>query len=138
VAVDGEVRAGVDPHRVEQVLLNLLHNARRHAPAAGLVRVTVGAAPGGARVTVDDDGPGVDDALLPRLGERMFRADPSRSARSGGSGLGLSIAARIVALHGGAMRFARSPLGGLRVEFTLPDTPPLAADAREITHPVRT
>ena len=54
----------------------------------------------------------------------MFRADPSRSAKTGGHGLGLSIAVRIVQRHGGAFTFARSPLGGLRASLTLPGAGP--------------
>ncbi len=118
------VAVRADPQRVEQVLMNLLVNARRHGPVGGAVRVTVAREGDVARVTVDDDGPGVADDALARLGERMFRADPSRSAKTGGHGLGLSIAVRIVQRHGGAVTFARSPLGGLRASLTLPRAGP--------------
>lgn len=114
------VAVRADPQRMEQVLMNLLVNARRHCPIGGAVRVTVVREADDARVTVDDDGPGVADDALARLGERMFRADPSRSAKTGGHGLGLSIAVKIVQRHGGAVTFARSPLGGLRASLTLP------------------
>ncbi|WP_303713677.1 ATP-binding protein [Brevundimonas naejangsanensis] len=70
-------------------------------------------------IAVDDDGPGVSAVDLERLGQRFFR--PSGSP-GGGSGLGLSIGVSAVKAHGGAVRFAPSALGGLRVElhgFTL-------------------
>lgn len=117
------VTLDVDPARIEQAVANLVRNAVVHAGAGRTARIAVAAGPhlGGARITVDDDGPGVPDDELDRLGRRLWRADASRSReRGGGSGLGLSIVLAIIANHGGAVRFARSALGGLRVELTLP------------------
>jgi signal transduction histidine kinase len=101
----------------------LVRNAIVHAGTARSARiaVTIGPCLGGARIAVDDDGPGVPDDQLEQLGRRLWRADASRSReRGGGSGLGLSIVIAIVANHGGEVRFARSALGGLRVELILP------------------
>jgi two-component system sensor histidine kinase BaeS len=74
-------------------------------------------------ILVEDSAPGVPPALLPRLFERMFRADPSRSRASGGSGLGLTLAARIVEAHGGTIEARPSPLGGLCIAIQLPLLP---------------
>lgn len=111
-----------DPARIEQAIANLVGNAVIHAGAARRARIAVTAGPhlGGARITVDDDGPGVPADQLDQLGRRLWRADASRSRDRGGSGLGLSIVIAIAATHGGAVRFRRSALGGLGVELTLP------------------
>jgi signal transduction histidine kinase len=116
------VTATVDAMRLEQVLDNLLSNARRHA-GDGAVEVTLAAADRDAVITVDDAGPGVADGELDLLGRRLARLDPSRSRTTGGHGLGLAIVRSIVARHGGTLAFARSPLGGLRVTVTVPRAP---------------
>lgn len=116
----GAARATVDPVRVDQILMNILTNAQRHAPAEGIIDLEVSRARGAVRIVVEDSGKGVPDALLPHLGERMFRADPSRDRRTGGHGLGLSIVRAIVERHRGALRFDRGRLGGLRVTCALP------------------
>ncbi len=117
-------RASADPVRLEQVLVNLVSNARRYAPAPAPIRVTVEAAEGLARITVEDGGPGVAEADLDKLGERLRRLDPSRSRRSGGTGLGLAIVTAIAGKHGGSVRYRRSELGGLAVEVAIPKLPP--------------
>jgi two-component system, OmpR family, sensor histidine kinase BaeS len=62
----------------------------------------------------------VPQADLPRLSERLFRVDGSRSRDNGGSGLGLAIAHAIVAAHGGSLAASASPLGGLRIKLGFP------------------
>ncbi len=74
----------------------------------------------GAHVDVMDSSPGVPDELLPRLFERLFRVDASRSRAGGGAGLGLALCRSLVEGHGGAIRAQRSPFGGLWVRVTLP------------------
>lgn len=108
-----------DGGRVGQIAVNLVGNALRYAHG-GVVRVVVDRDGSWARLTVDDDGEGVPDEMLGRLGERLVRVDPSRSRRSGGSGLGLSIVRAIAERHGGSLAFERSPLGGLRAVVRLP------------------
>jgi signal transduction histidine kinase len=122
IAIDAPetLHASVDPHRLEQVLVNVLVNAYRYTPRDRSIEVALTEAGDRVRLTVDDGGKGVDDAVLARLGERLFRADPSRNTRTGGSGLGLSIVRAIVERHRGTLRFERSPLGGLRVRVELP------------------
>lgn len=114
------VEAEVDALRIEQVVANLLSNAARHAPADSEVLVMVREEAEQALLVVEDEGPGVPEAMLARLGERLLRLDPSRDRRSGGAGLGLSIVMAIVQRHGGSVRFGQGERGGLRVEVRLP------------------
>lgn len=92
------------PLMIDVALRNLLENAIRHTPAASCISVTVGPA---GTVAVSDDGPGVPAAFADRLFDRFSKADPA----SGGAGLGLSIVARIMALHEGRARLIRTAVG---------------------------
>ena len=117
-----DLAAVVDPERIHQVLANLLDNATRHSPAGGTVTVRVCRTTTGLRLTVDDDGPGIDPADRERVFGRFARVDAARSA--GGSGLGLAITRWVVDLHGGIVRAeavdpART-LPGCRVVVELP------------------
>ncbi|GAA5232116.1 sensor histidine kinase efflux regulator BaeS [Verticiella sediminum] len=108
-----------DPQRLTQLFNNLLENALRYTDPGGEVRVRV-EADAGLTVCVEDSPPGVPRELLPRMFERMFRVDPSRSRESGGAGLGLAIAARIVEAHEGTIHAEPSPLGGVRIVIRFP------------------
>ena len=85
-------------------------------------RIAVTARRAGDRAVVEwhDSAPGVPAADLPRLTERLYRVEGSRSRVGGGSGLGLAIARAIVEGHGGTLTAAASPLGGLAVRLELP------------------
>ncbi|MCS6888925.1 MAG: ATP-binding protein [Chloroflexus sp.] len=110
----------VDPQRIAQVLGNLISNALRHTPAGGIVSVTVAAEPNGVIFRVSDTGPGIAPADLPHIFDRFYRADRARTRSSGGAGLGLAIARRLVEAHGGQI-WAESELGrGTTVSFRLP------------------
>ncbi len=111
--------AHLDPLRIDQVLTNLLNNAVRHAPG-GTVAVAVHADADAVTVKVEDSGEGVPDEVLPQLGRRLLRMDPSRSRATGGHGLGLAIVRAIVERHGGEVTFGRAELGGLAVLVRLP------------------
>ncbi|HEY8524442.1 MAG TPA: HAMP domain-containing sensor histidine kinase [Acidimicrobiales bacterium] len=120
-SVHGEA-ASVDapPEWIDQVVTNLLVNALDHA--AGAVRVDVTADDGRVRLRVADDGPGFPAELLPRVFDRFTRGDQSRGR--GGTGLGLAIVAGIVRALGGEVEAGNGPpLGGARVEVTLPRRP---------------
>jgi two-component system sensor histidine kinase BaeS len=104
-----------DPDRMRQVLRNLFENSLRYTSAPGRVALAAQVAGTGIELSVDDSAPGVPDAALARLGERFYRVDASRSRAGGGAGLGLALCLRLVEAQGGTLRFARSPLGGLRV-----------------------
>lgn len=109
-----------DSDRITQVLLNLLDNARRYTPSGG--SITLGAEPDKEQVTVwvADTGSGIGKEELPHIFERFYRADRSRTGRTGGSGLGLSIVKAIITAHGGTIQAASMPGQGTRIAFTLP------------------
>jgi two-component system sensor histidine kinase BaeS len=109
-----------DAGRLAQVFGNLLQNSLRYTDAPG--RLSVSVKPEGERVSVDweDSSPPVPEEDLPRLTERLFRVEGSRSRAGGGSGLGLAIARAIVEAHGGALSAGASRLGGLRIAMTFP------------------
>jgi two-component system sensor histidine kinase BaeS len=98
--------AVVDPERTRQLIGNLVGNAIRHTPAGGAV--TLALTPGG--IEVSDTGTGIAPGDLPRVFDRFWRADTSRSRATGGSGLGLTIARKIAQAHGGDLT-VRSGLG---------------------------
>ena len=114
--IDGPAWVAADAWSLRELLDNLLDNAFRHA-AGRMVTVSLRRAPRHLQLAIDDAGPGVDEALLPRLGERFFRAP---DAPEGGTGLGLAIVASIAARHHAGLRYQRSALGGLRVEVDIP------------------
>ena len=111
----------LDRMRMSQALGNVVHNALQHTDAGG--RITVVAAretDGRVTITVADDGAGIDAADLPHLFERLYRADESRTRRTGGVGLGLAIAHAIVTAHGGTIQVTSAGRGqGTTVRFSL-------------------
>lgn len=119
-----------DAHRLQQVLANLLANARLHTPAGTEVTVSLAVLPdaGGATTVlrVHDDGPGVPEEIRPGVFERFTRADRRRTDSSGGgAGLGLSIVAAVVRAHGGSVTLDSRP-GATTFTVRLP---PEGADA---------
>jgi signal transduction histidine kinase len=119
-----------DRERVHQVLFNLVDNAVRFTPAGGAVTVSAQRQNGSVEVRVTDTGVGIPPEDLPRLFERFYRADPSRSREDGGTGIGLAIARSVVEAHGGHIR-AESELGeGSVFTFDLP-VAPAAKNRRE-------
>ncbi len=114
----------IDPQRITQVLGNLISNALRHTPAGGEIVVSAHRDPNGICFAVRDTGTGIDPVDLPYIFERFYRVDRARSRSSGGAGLGLAIARRLVEAHGGQI-WATSTLGqGTTVSFLLPVSPP--------------
>jgi two-component system sensor histidine kinase BaeS len=114
------VRVMADGSRLAQVFANLLQNTLRYTDAPGRLRVRLARSGGRAIVTWEDSSPGVAPVDLPRLTERLFRVDASRSRAGGGSGLGLAIVSAIVEGHGGTMTASQAELGGLRWELSFP------------------
>tara|TARA_Y100000782_G_scaffold105939_1_gene126391 strand:+ start:23 stop:1360 length:1338 start_codon:yes stop_codon:yes gene_type:complete len=106
------------PDQLQAALDNLLRNAVRFSPADGQITIELSGDAHGAQIRIDDQGPGVPDEWLSRLSEPFVRV-PGQSADSG-YGLGLTIAQRAIARHGGSLSFARNSAGGLRVTVKLP------------------
>lgn len=109
-----------DPQRLAQLVGNLLENSLRYTDAGGRVQVSIARDDSRALLAWEDSAPGVPPEALPRLFERLYRVDESRSRAAGGSGLGLAIARSIVEAHGGRIEARASALGGLRIEVHLP------------------
>ena len=107
-----------DRNRLGQAVANLLDNAVKYTPPGGRVDVDVRVAAENAILTVTDTGPGVAAHDLPRIWERLYRGDQSRSER--GLGLGLSLVKAIVEAHGGTVTAESQPGSGSRFEMCLP------------------
>jgi len=137
-----------DPHRLRQVVENLLSNACTHTPDGTPVHVRVGVTRAGpdsggtdrpgrtsaspplpqgrwvSVIEVADEGPGLEAVHAAHVFERFYRADPSRSREHGGSGLGLAIAATIMEGHGGRLELDTAPGAGCVFRVVLPHLPP--------------
>ncbi|GGX63757.1 sensor histidine kinase [Streptomyces fructofermentans] len=109
-----------DANRLQQVLRNLVGNAVQHTPARTAVLVRITSAGGDVQLCVIDDGPGIPPRDLPRVFERFWRAEASRSRAYGGSGLGLAIVEAIVHAHHGQVRVASEVGVGTTVTIRLP------------------
>ena len=112
----GATAASGDFRRILQIAVNLIGNAVDHSPTDGRVTVSSGGGPT-ARLTVDDEGPGVPVDQRERIFDQFVRLDPE--ARPG-SGLGLYISRRLARAMGGDIRVSESPMGGARFTLTLP------------------
>ncbi|WP_306207446.1 sensor histidine kinase [Actinoplanes sp. RD1] len=119
----GDPQVVVDPQRLRQLLGNLLTNAIRHTPPAGTVTLRSAADHERLEITVADTGEGIAPDDLPRVFDRFWRADSSRSRETGGSGLGLSIVRRLVEAHGGTVTVASRPGAGTTFTVRLPIHP---------------
>jgi two-component system, OmpR family, sensor kinase len=120
-----------DEMRLRQAVGNLVRNALVHTPAGTPVEIGLATAAGVAILTVADHGRGVPAGTAERIFEPFFRADPGRSRDRGGSGLGLSIVAAVVAAHQGSAHVSETPGGGatFSVELPLPAAAPGPAAA---------
>lgn len=110
----------LDPQRIEQILSNLLSNALRYTPDNGQVTVHMRNASQAVQISIQDSGPGIPLESLPRVFERFYRVDRSRSRSEGGSGLGLAIARQLAEAHGGSLVAANHPQGGAVFTLSLP------------------
>lgn len=109
-----------DDKRLYQLFSNLLENSNRYTDAGGCIQVSARIEREQVVVEIEDSAPGVPEEALPRLFERLFRVDKSRSRALGGSGLGLSICRNIVNIHNGEIEADHSGLGGLLIRIRLP------------------
>jgi signal transduction histidine kinase len=121
--VPSELVVDVDRNRMRQVLANLLDNAVKYTPAGGVVEIAAHRENGDAVLTVSDTGVGIPADELPRIWDRLYRGDKSRSTR--GLGLGLSLVKAIVTAHGGRVDVQSRPGAGSTFELRLPAEVPL-------------
>jgi signal transduction histidine kinase len=105
----------IDPVRIREVLINLVSNALRYTPKGGRVSIEIVPSSTAVEVRVTDTGAGIPADELPRIFDRFYKG-----AGSSGSGLGLTIARRLVEAHGGAIRAESQPGAGTTVTFELP------------------
>ena len=108
--VDSTVVVSIDRLRFEQVAANLLDNAIKYTPSGGRVDISVARENGRALLRVRDTGVGIPTSELPRIWERLFRGDQSRTER--GLGLGLSLVKAVVEAHGGTVSVDSTPGAG--------------------------
>jgi two-component system heavy metal sensor histidine kinase CusS len=100
----GQTRVTADPMLLRRALSNLLSNALKYTPRGGRVTLRAAEGPGTTQtLSVIDSGVGIASEHLTKLGDRFYRADPSRSGSAGGAGLGLAIVRSIMTLHGGSL-----------------------------------
>lgn len=125
VQVENEVpedlpRVWADRDRLDQILINLVENAIRHAGRPGRVRVSAYSRQDQVVTVVEDTGPGIPPEALPYIWDRFYKVDKARTADGSGTGLGLVIVRQLVELHGGRA-WVESQVGqGSRFSFSLP------------------
>ncbi len=110
----------IDSHRIKQVLNNLLDNALAHTGKEGRINVTAREQDDKVYISVADTGEGIPPEDLPMIFERFYRVDKSRARATGGSGLGLTIAKRLVEAHGGTIEVKSIQGQGSTFTFSLP------------------
>ncbi|MGB9791206.1 MAG: two-component system histidine kinase PnpS [Thermacetogeniaceae bacterium] len=111
-----------NPDRIEQVLINLLHNAIQFTPSGGRIQLKGTARGNEIEVSVADTGEGIPEEDIPYIWERFHKVDKSRSRSSGGTGLGLAIVKHIVEAHGGKVKVESKPGKGSVFTFSIPQT----------------
>ena len=117
---DEPVIAELDRTLVQRAVGNLVSNAVAHTPSGGSVVMATSSESAVVRIEVADTGIGIPPEALPRVFDRFFRVDPSRSQASGGTGLGLAIVQGIMLLHGGKVEIVSQPGKGTRVILSMP------------------
>ncbi len=106
--------------RLRQLFFNVIDNAIKFTPAGGLIKVSSDLSNGSINVIVSDSGAGIPDADLPRVFDRFYRADPSRSQAVDGTGLGLAICRSITEAHGGHITVRNNAGNGCTVSVEFP------------------
>ncbi len=122
-ASDGGIPSVPADSKLFQIVVEqLLDNSIKHTPPGTHVRVAAKCNDTEFVLTIEDDGPGLPEHVLPHLFDRFWQADPART-RDSGPGLGLSIAAAVAAAHNGSVQATRSEMGGLKISLHLPSSP---------------
>jgi len=122
LVVNSKISAFVlgDPDQLRLLCSNLIHNAIQHSKASTEVRAVITIQGDDVQLRVEDDGEGISEDVLPRVFDRFYRGDPSRSRLTGGTGLGLAISKAIVLRYHGAIRLESHPGRGTSAIVTLP------------------
>lgn len=115
--IEGDMTLMLRPDAIRRCLNNLIGNAARHAKQ---IWVRAGLRENSLEILIDDDGPGIPAEMREEVFRPFYRIETSRNKRTGGVGLGLTIARDIVRSHGGDIRLEDNPSGGLRVRISLP------------------
>ena len=123
-----------DPARLHDALKNLVENAAHYAPAESTITLLATQRADGLAFAVEDGGPGIPEADLPRIFERFYRVERSRARNPGGTGLGLAIVKHLIGLHGGTVAASNRPGGGSSFVVTLPQTNARDAGATAASH----
>lgn len=128
----GRITISVDRVLFQRAMANLVSNALANTPVQGAVTLRALQEPDIVRVEVQDTGVGIPPEVLPRVFDRFYRVDRSRSSRSGGTGLGLAIVRGIVTLHDGSIDISSKPGAGTTVTLLLPIRPADGDDQRTV------
>jgi signal transduction histidine kinase len=118
--VTEKTRAFGDEERLKQVIVNLIDNAIKYSSEGGEIKIGIIKTEKDVIVSVSDNGVGIPKDDLPRIFERFYRVDKTRSRDMGGSGLGLSIVKHILELHNSTIKVESEEGKGTRFEFNLP------------------
>jgi two-component system heavy metal sensor histidine kinase CusS len=118
IECEGEGELCADPVLLGRAVSNLVENALRYTPDGGRIKIAIAQRDGHTEVSVRDNGAGIPADHLPRIFDRFYRVDSSRSSR--GSGLGLALVKSIAELHGGSARVESEVEHGTTVAITLP------------------
>ncbi|AQQ55294.1 sensor histidine kinase [Planococcus lenghuensis] len=119
VTCDSSITLHIDPERFQQVLLNLVDNAKKTSASGDCVRIEAVQTEQAVTITVTDEGEGIPAEDLPYIFDRLYRVEKSRSRKNGGTGLGLSIAKEIVESHGGNIEIQSKVQEGTRIQIQL-------------------
>jgi two-component system phosphate regulon sensor histidine kinase PhoR len=122
--IESEVGLTGSAEELRSALGNLISNAVRYTPEGGEIEILWTQRNGMPTFAVRDTGIGIEPQHIPRLTERFYRVDRSRSRSTGGTGLGLAIVKHLVMAHGGELRIESEQERGTSVRFTLPVEPP--------------
>jgi two-component system, OmpR family, sensor histidine kinase BaeS len=109
-----------DKRRLQQLFSNLAENSCRYTDAGGFCEIILYKSKQRAMITFQDSSPSVPSESLPKLFDRLYRVEKSRSREYGGAGLGLTICKNIVEAHGGTILAYQSPYSGLAIQVELP------------------
>ena len=116
-----QVHVQADREKMRMVLRNLLDNALKHTPKGGdPVAISLAKQKDSVEIVIEDYGEGIPEAALPHIFEPFFRSDSSRSRKTGGYGLGLSLCKAVIDAHKGRIDISSIPGKGTRVLITLP------------------